>query len=395
MPTYSPLLPYLLSIGTAIALSTMDIYTPCLPSMLKEFSASESALQFTFSANAIGYCLSGPLAGPLADAYGRRKVMLSALVLALISTLGCALAPTLSILYVARFFQGLFLASIPIVGLAVLTDVYSGRRLAKLMAVMGAMITFSFAVAPMIGGEIGQIFGWRSLFFLVSFLLVCLLVLHWNTIPETLQNKSPLSIREITLTYKRMMSDPFCIGVGLMTGGAVAGYFAYVTSSAYYYINILHLSPSQFGYVTGMGMLTNLASNLVVSFFIERYGQQTILRSGVCILAFGTIFMGLMTVINVRSPWVLMISIMLYSFSLGFIFTSGMSLVMEQYRSQAGSASAFLSSIRMSMLSLATFFAGKIYNETLFSISSVLIAFAGITVLTYWSITRRLDLQTV
>ncbi len=376
-------IPWLLAFGIAIILMSTDIYAPSLPAMVNEFAATEADLQWTLSVNSFGYCLSSLLVGPLSDSYGRKPVIMTSLLLFAVASLGCALAPTLYLFDVWRFVQGMCSAAIPIVSLAVLADMLEGRRFASMMAYMGIVITLSFAIGPIIGGFVGEYYGWRVLFYGVALAGLLLFTIYKFVLPETLKEKSSFSLKKMAQTYGSMFKDPIFMLYGMITAFMLAGFFAYITSSSYLYINEFGLSKIQFGIVTGIGMVTNAAAHLVVGQLTAKYGARKILRVGISFIASAAMTMAWMTFLDVQSASILLGPVLLYNLALGFTFPPTSSMAFERFRNATGTASALLATFRMVFLGSGSYIAGKAYDGTLVSISSLMILFASLTVVCY------------
>tara|TARA_R110002095_G_scaffold214590_1_gene206987 strand:- start:962 stop:2182 length:1221 start_codon:yes stop_codon:yes gene_type:complete len=383
-PSFFPAyIPWLLAFGISVVLMSTDIYAPSLPAMVSEFSASEADLQWTLSVNSFGYFLASPFVGPLSDGYGRKPVMLLSLLCFIVASLGCAIAPTLFAFDVWRFVQGMFSAAIPIVCIAVLADMLQGRRFATMMAYMGIVITLSFAIGPIIGGFIGEYYGWRHLFYGVALAGLLIFVLYYFLLPETLKEKAPFSFGGMYRTYKSMFKDPIFLLYGMITSLMLAGFFAYITSSSYLYIDQFGLSKIQFGVVTGIGMVTNAFAHLVVGRLIASFGARKVLRAGISFVTTSALTMAWMTFLDVKSAYILLAPVLLYNMALGFTFPPTSSIALERFRHATGAASAFLAAFRMIFLGLGSYFAGKAYDGTLASISSLMILFASLTVVSY------------
>lgn len=390
-------IPWMLAFGIAVILMSTDIYAPSLPAMVNEFAASAADLQWTLSVNSFGYCLASPLVGPLSDSYGRKPIMMTSLLLFVAASLGCAMAPTLFSFDCWRFVQGMFSAAIPIVSLAILADILQGRRFASMMAYMGIVITLSFAVGPIIGGFVGEFYGWRVLFYGVAVVALLLFAVYKVLLPETLKEKSDFSLRGMIKTYVSMFKDPIFMLYGLITSFMLAGFFAYITSSSYLYIDQYGLTKIQFGLVTGIGMVTNAAAHLVVGQLTERFGARKILRVGISFITTAAVTMAWMTFLDVQSAYTLLVPVLLYNMALGFTFPPTSSMAFERFRNATGAASALLSSFRMIFLGTGSYVAGKTYDGTLLSISSLMILFASLTIVCYlWvSVLRKKDDATV
>jgi DHA1 family bicyclomycin/chloramphenicol resistance-like MFS transporter len=372
-------IPWLLSLAIAIVLMSTDIYAPCLPAMVQAFTACEADLQLTVSLNSIGYCVMSLLAGPISDAHGRRRIILLSLLGFMIATLGCATAPNLTILILWRLLQGFAGAAVPIVGVAVLADVLKGARFASMMAYMGIVITLSFAVAPIIGGYIGAHLGWRATFYFIASVASCIGLLIYVCVPETLAHKTKFSPQKMFVTYKTMLNDRIFILCGLASGLILGGFVSYIVSSSYLYIGEWGLHQVSFGLLTGIGMTTNALAHLVVGRLIAKFGPLNVIKAGAVFISLGSATMAVMTVLDVRTPTLLLIPVLLYNISIGFTLPPTFTIAFERFWHATGSASSLLASLRMLIMAVCIYASGQLYNKALVSISSIFIACGFLT----------------
>lgn len=382
-PSLLRMIPWLLSCGIAFVLVSTDIYAPSLPAMVEQFMATEADLQWTFAINSFGYCLASPFVGPLSDALGRRKIILVSVLTFIFSSFGCATAPDLDTFNLYRLLQGAGSAAIPIISIAVLSDVLKGREFGAMMAYVGIVITLSFALGPLIGGFVGEYYGWRVLFYGCSGAGVLISIMFFLFLPETLKKRSQLRIKSVIDIYKQMITRKQFMLYGMLTSFMLTGFFAYITSSSYLYINEFGLSRPEFGVLTSIGMIANAAAHLVVGRLTLKYGERKLLRCGIGLVVTAAVIMAVMTFIDVKSPYTLLWPVVLYNLALGFTFPPAMSMAISQFPENSGSASAFLGTFRMILLGAGSWLSGYFYNGTLASISSLLILFAGLVVASF------------
>ena len=378
--SYPVMLPWLIALGVAIVLVSTDIYAPSLPEMVRYFGAREIDLQWTLSVNSFGYCLASPFVGPIADALGRRKVIILSLFVFFSASIGCGTAQTLDILNFWRFVQGAGSAAIPIVSIAILADILKGRAFGAMMAYMGIVITLSFALGPLIGGVVAEMYNWRVLFHGCGVAGLIMALLYLVLLPETLKTKTKLSIPYVLKTYQSMFKDRRFLLYGMITSFMLTGFFAYITSSSYLYINEFGLSRPQFGVLTSIGMVANALAHLVVGRLTLKYGERKILRVGIGLVITAVIIMATMTFVDVRSPYVLLLPVTIYNLALGFTFPPAMTMALGRFPDNSGAASAFLGTFRMILLGSRSYLGGVFYNGQLSSISSLMILFAGLVV---------------
>ena len=114
--------------------------------------------------------------GPLSDKYGRRSPLLAAMYLFIISTIGCIFAPTIEIFVILRLLQGIAGAGGIVISRSVATDMFTGKELAKTLAIIGAINGVAPVAAPIIGGGLTEGIGWKGIFWVLLALGIILLL---------------------------------------------------------------------------------------------------------------------------------------------------------------------------------------------------------------------------
>ncbi len=153
-----------------------DMYLPAFPSMLEAFGTTEAMVLLGVTASLLGLAIGQVFFGPLSDKYGRRPIMIVSLAMFLVFTFMIIYSRDIQFFLVCRFFQGLAGAGGIVLSRSVATDAYSGRDLAKMMAVVGAVNGVAPVFAPVVGGLIP---GWRNIFWVLFCLGVVLLLLSF------------------------------------------------------------------------------------------------------------------------------------------------------------------------------------------------------------------------
>ncbi|WP_198533473.1 MFS transporter, partial [Streptomyces sp. AcH 505] len=170
---------------SAIGPLATDLYLPALPRLADEANATTSAVQLTLTTCLVGLGVGQVVAGPLSDRYGRRRPLLVGLALFVLSSLACALAPSVPSLMVARAVQGLSGAAGLVISRAVVRDLYDGAAvvavLSRLMLVMG----LAPILAPFLGSLLLLGTDWRGLFAAMTVFALVLLVSCHRVVPET------------------------------------------------------------------------------------------------------------------------------------------------------------------------------------------------------------------
>src|ERR671928_16172 len=153
-----------LALLTALGPLSTDMYLPSLPAIASIFGATPAAVQLTLSAFLLGFAAGQILHGPVSDRYGRKPVLLATLTLFGLTSIACALSPSVPFLIAMRFVQALAASGPIVLARAIVRDLYEGPRAGRELARMGTIMGLVPAAAPVLGGVLDQVFGWRSVF---------------------------------------------------------------------------------------------------------------------------------------------------------------------------------------------------------------------------------------
>ncbi|MFN7223551.1 MAG: multidrug effflux MFS transporter [Paracoccaceae bacterium] len=166
---------------------SIDAMLPALPQIAAELSPdAPNKAQLTLTSFVFGMGIGTLFAGPLSDSYGRKTMIMVGAILYCTGALLAYVAPTLETMLAARVLQGLGAAGPRVVSLALVRDLHSGPRMARIVSFAMMIFTLVPAVAPLFGQFIIAGFGWRSIF--LAFLIFSGVTVLWLTLrqPETL-----------------------------------------------------------------------------------------------------------------------------------------------------------------------------------------------------------------
>lgn len=165
-----------LGILTAFGPFVTDMYLPTLPAMTDYFHTTSSQVQLGLTASMIGLAVGQLFFGPLSDKYGRRLPLIVAMCLFLLATLGCLYSRTIMQFVGWRVVQGMAGAGGIVISRSIAADKYSGRELAKMLAIIGAINGVAPVAAPVAGGGMAESVGWHGIFWVLFGLGILLLL---------------------------------------------------------------------------------------------------------------------------------------------------------------------------------------------------------------------------
>ncbi|MEA2793435.1 MAG: transporter, family, multidrug resistance protein [Bradyrhizobium sp.] len=227
---------------------SIDAYLPAFADIQRDVQASTADLQLTLTGYLLAFACMSLLHGPLSDVFGRRRVILSALLAFTLAALGCALSPSVGWLTAFRVVQGMSAGVGTVVGRAIIRDCFDGAAAARLLALVSMIFSLSPALAPVFGGWVVTLFTWRAIFLALFAYAVAMLALCVRRLPETLprHGRRPFGIGILKNDYVAVFGNRRFRLVALALALSFAGLFLYVASVPAFLGHELGLPPTEY-----------------------------------------------------------------------------------------------------------------------------------------------------
>ena len=338
-PGYYVFLVTFLVLTSALGSFVNDMYSPALPAMCRFFGCAVPLAQMGLTTGMIGLAVGQLLLGPLSDHYGRKPVLIGSVLLFIVSAVASVFSPSIHIFNACRFFQGVGASGGYFLARTIPADIYSGRPLAKLMALVGAINGIAPASAPVIGGVTADAFGWKGVFVVLAlFALAILFTTPWVRESLSTSRRSKGAWWRSVSGYGGLLRNrPFMIHVSLK-GLSLGLLFAYISSSPFILQTHYGLSQTHYGLVIGFNALFVAAGSMAALRFKPLKKAASI---GAVITGVG-VACEAVALYTVHSIWLFEAFIVIVMLGLGLIFSTSNTLAMNEGRGQAGEASAIL-----------------------------------------------------
>ena len=316
-----------------------DMYTPSLPAMTRFFHCSVPTVQMGLTMGMVGLAVGQFLLGPLSDRYGRRPVLIGSVALFIAAAAVSVFSPTIQFFVACRLFQGIGASGGYFLARTIPADVYSGRNLARLMALVGAINGVAPASAPVVGGFTADAWGWKGVFIVLAIFAGAVLAVS-PMLKESLAPSRRVTggIRRSIEGYKSLiLNKPFIIHV-CFKGTALGLLFAYISSSPFILQNHYGLTQTGYGLLIGFNALFMAAGSMIALKFKPLKKAAFI---GSLILA-GGVAGEAVALYCIHSLVIYEIFTVMIVFALGLIFATANTLAMNEGRDRAGEASSVL-----------------------------------------------------
>ena len=226
----------------------IDTYLPAFDSISESLVATPFQMQQTLSAYLLGFSLMMLLHGALSDSFGRRPVILCGLAVFALASLICSAANHIGVLIAGRVLQGMSCGAGIVVSRAIVRDLFDAVQAQRLMSQITLFFGIAPAIAPIIGGWLLVLIGWRSIFWFMMTVAILLFVLAWITLPETLPIERRQSFAPMPLAhgYWSVLSDTRFLLLTIASGVPFNAMFIFILSAPTLLGKHLGMPPIQF-----------------------------------------------------------------------------------------------------------------------------------------------------
>ncbi len=342
----------------ALMASVMALNALAVDAMLPAFPAIRAALhvadanslQYVLSAYMLANAIGSLIAGPLADRFGRRPIMMLSVTFAAICGLASGLAPTFELLLVMRALHGLFAAGLAVTAISVVRDRYSGDRMAGIMSLVIIVFLIVPVLAPTIGQLVLAVASWREIFHVLAVAAVLVLGWAWIRLPETLEaeNRQPISPVTIGRNWLSCVTDRQGFGYMLAAGVMMGGMFGFLNSSQQIYYDVFDAAdifPYAFAGVAGAMAIANFFNSRIV----VRFGARRVSHTALLLFILLSLVQLGASQMHPEPLYLFMVLIALNMGMVGFTGANFGSIAMEPFGHMAGSAASFQNFARMAL----------------------------------------------
>lgn len=321
----------------------IDAMLPAFPAMIGGFRlADPNLIQYVISVFLAGTGIGALIYGPLSDRYGRKPILLIAIIGAAVFSLACSISESFEMLLAMRFAHGLLAAAMGVLVVSVIRDKFEGDAMARRMSTIFLIFMIVPIIAPTIGQFVLLFAGWRTIFDLMAFMAFAAAIWVYRRLPETLapENVIPIEPHALAKAWTKVVVNRNAAGYMLGAGIVQGALFGYLNSSQQLFDKVFDAADFfTIGFaIVAIGIA---ASNFTNARIVERFGARRV--SQTALLTF--IVIGALQLAAAEfapSSLPLFITLLTANMAMvGFIGSNFSSIAMTPFGDVAGAASSF------------------------------------------------------
>lgn len=321
----------------ALPALTMNIILPSLPRMAQHYQVDYAVMQLAVSLLLVTNAIVQVVIGPIADRFGRRPVMLGAMVFFVAGTIGALAAPTAEFFLAMRMVQAISAAGM-VLARAVVRDMYPAAQAASMIGYVTMGMSIAPMLAPTIGGVLDEAFGWRApLWFLLGG-GAAITALIWADLGETAA-RSASSLREQIDRYPTLLRSRRFWGYSLTSMLASASFFAYLGGAPFVATEIHHMTPRQVGFGFAAPAVGYATGNFIAGRFSTRLGLNRMILIGTLVIITGLGTLALLEAAGFEHPAVFFTAMVTVGLGNGICLPNANAGMLSVHPDLAGSAS--------------------------------------------------------
>ncbi len=344
-------LPSLLGLFIAVGPAATDMYLPAFPAVEASFGTASGTAQLTLATWFAGLAIGQITQGTLSDRFGRRIPLMLGFIVFTLSTIGCALAPSLTWLAIFRTTAAFGASAGMVIARAVVRDLSEGQAAAIMMSRLMLVMGVAPILAPTVGGAILAFAQWRVIFWVLTLYGIACVILAWKMLPETLppERRLRLSLAGQLERYGMILREKTFLTHAIMGGCGTFCMFAYLSGSSPVFELGFGLSPSRFALIFGLCAVSLIVCSQLNARLLPRVGLSRMLTRIARISCGGTIVLVAVAFSGLHVLWAVVAPLIVVIGCQGFANANSTAGALSRHAAHAGSAAALMGTLQFSL----------------------------------------------
>lgn len=356
----------ILGLLTAIGPFSIDMYLPAFPAIAKGLNTTVSQVMLSLSSFFIGISAGQLLYGPLLERFGRKRPLYLGLSIYLLASVGCVMVASVQGLIALRLLQALGGCVGMVAARAMVRDLFEVKENAKIFSTLMLVVAVSPIVAPTLGGYVTAVLGWRYVFIILIYIALFILAGIHYLLPESKQPDPGFSLKPepIIKNFYSIIRHPQFATYALTGAISNAGLYAYISGSPYVFMEIFKVSEKQYGWIFAIIAMGLIGASQINNVLLKNYSNEQVINGALRCQCVVGLLLVVITLLGWDEVFLIIFLIFLFLSCQGFIFPNASALSLAPFGHSAGSASALLGAIQMSIGAGASAMVSILHNHT-------------------------------
>ncbi len=364
---------------TALGPFSIDMYLPGFAGIAKDLNTSVANVSLTLSSYFIGISAGQLLYGPLLDRFGRKKPLFWGLLVYILASLGCAFVTDIDIFIGLRFIQAVGSCAAAVASVSMVRDLFPVKDIPKVFSLLMLVVGLSPMLAPTIGGYITEDYGWHTVFFILMFMGIIILLASQMFLPNSYEPNLSISLKPkpIITNFMSIIKVPQFYTYAFSGSIAFSGLFTYVAASPILFMDIFKVDPKSYGWIFAFMSLSFIGASQLNSLLLRKFSSEKMIYGALLSQSIIAIVFLVLTMNDMLGLYGTIAMLFLFLACLGISNPNTAGLTLAPFSRNAGSASALMGAIQLGFGAFASFLVGVFVKD---SITPIVVIIAVTTI---------------
>lgn len=351
---------------TALGPFSIDMYLPGFAGIAKDLNTTVAKVSMSLSSYFIGISAGQLLYGPLLDRFGRKKPLFAGLVVYILASLGCVYVSNIDSFILLRFIQAVGSCAATVASVAMVRDLFPVKDIPKVFSLLMLVLGLSPMLAPTIGGYITEDYGWHTVFLILMFMGIAVLIASQIGLPGTYKPDTTISLKPkpIILNFLRVLKEPQFFTYAFTGAISFSGLFTYVAASPIIFMDIYHVEAKIYGWIFAFMSVSFIGSSQLNSLLLKKFTSEQMIFGALISQSFISIVFLILSLNDLLGLYETIFMLFLFLGCLGISNPNTAGLTMAPFAKNAGSASALMGAIQLGLGAVVSFIVGILVTDS-------------------------------
>ncbi|MBP6756774.1 MAG: multidrug effflux MFS transporter [Bacteroidia bacterium] len=352
---------------TALGPFSIDMYLPGFAGIAKDLNTSVANVSLTLSSYFIGISAGQLLYGPLLDRFGRKKPLFWGLLVYILASLGCAFVTDIDVFIGLRFIQAVGSCAAAVASVSMVRDLFPVKDIPKVFSLLMLVVGLSPMLAPTIGGYITEDYGWHTVFFILMFMGIIILLASQMFLPNSYEPNLSISLKPkpIITNFISIIKVPQFYTYAFSGSIAFSGLFTYVAASPILFMDIFKVDPKSYGWIFAFMSLSFIGASQLNSLLLRKFSSEKMIYGALLSQSIIAIVFLVLTMNDMLGLYGTIAMLFLFLACLGISNPNTAGLTLAPFSRNAGSASALMGAIQLGFGAFASFLVGVFVKDSM------------------------------
>ncbi|RKT00741.1 multidrug effflux MFS transporter [Flavobacterium sp. 123] len=352
---------------TALGPFSIDMYLPGFAGIAKDLNTSVANVSLTLSSYFIGISAGQLLYGPLLDRFGRKKPLFWGLLVYILASLECAFVTDIDVFIGLRFIQAVGSCAAAVASVSMVRDLFPVKDIPKVFSLLMLVVGLSPMLAPTIGGYITEDYGWHTVFFILMFMGIIILLASQMLLPNSYEPNLSISLKPkpIITNFISIIKVPQFYTYAFSGSIAFSGLFTYVAASPILFMDIFKVDPKSYGWIFAFMSLSFIGASQLNSLLLRKFSSEKMIYGAFLSQSIIAIVFLVLTMNDMLGLYGTIAMLFLFLACLGISNPNTAGLTLAPFSRNAGSASALMGAIQLGFGAFASFLVGVFVKDSM------------------------------